>query len=213
MHRQFFILLAALAFLPACAERQHIIEPVKTFSQPVRQDMFVLIPDPEGNVGEITISNDAGTVTLTRANEYALVSDNHMPEKTRILPEEDVQEEFHTALNVIPGTADQYILYFTSGTTSLTQNSQAQLPGILEKIKVRLPGEIAIIGHADTKADSEYNLALSLKRAVAVKNELLAIGAPRDLLEVSSHGENDPLVPTGDNVSEPKNRRVEVFVR
>ena len=107
----------------------------------------------------------------------------------------------------------QYILFFSSGTIKLTKESQKQLPFILKKIKGRLPCEISIIGHSDTKAGSEYNLALSLRRAIHVKNQLLAVGAPRKLLEVSSHGENDPMIPTGDNVAEPKNRRVEIFIR
>jgi outer membrane protein OmpA-like peptidoglycan-associated protein len=32
-------------------------------------------------------------------------------------------------------------------------------------------------------------------------------------LEITSHGEANLLVPTADNVSEPRNRRVEVTVR
>jgi outer membrane protein OmpA-like peptidoglycan-associated protein len=46
-----------------------------------------------------------------------------------------------------------------------------------------------------------------------VKDKLLSIGAPRKLLEVSSHGENDPMIPTKDDVAEPQNRRVEIFIR
>ncbi|MCI5223665.1 MAG: OmpA family protein [Candidatus Electrothrix sp. AR4] len=213
MSRQLFIPLAALTLLSGCAEQKNIVKPTELTKQSGVVDMFVLLPDPDGNVGEITISNHAGEITLSKANEYALVSDSRMPVKTKILTKKDVQKKFHRALQVIPGTADQYILYFTSGTTNLTEKSKNLLPKILRKIEKRLPCEIAIIGHADTKASSEYNLALSLKRAIEVKKELLAIGVQRELLEISSHGENDPLIPTGDNVSEAKNRRVEVFVR
>ncbi len=210
MHRKCFILLATLTLLSSCAEQKR---PVKVISQPVQEDMFVLLPDSGGNVGEITISNKAGRVTLSKANESVQVSSNHIPAKTAILSSKNVQKKFHRTLQAVPGTANQYILYFNSGTIELTEKSKAQLPRILRKIKERFPCEIAVIGHADTKASSEYNLALSLNRAIQVKKELLAIGTPRKLLEVSSHGENDPLIPTDDNVSEPRNRRVEVFVR
>ena len=209
MHKFFFLLPAIVSatLLFGCADQQR----VTSSSDP--NDLIVLIPDQNGKVGEITISNRAGTTTLSRANESIQVTNNSIPHRTRVLTDRTVQENFHDTLQAIPGTADHYILYFTSGTTRLTTDSSTQLPTILKKIKNRLPCEIAIIGHTDSKATNEYNLALALKRAVHVKNQLLAIGAPRKLLEVSSHGENDPMIPTADNVAEPKNRRVEIFIR
>jgi outer membrane protein OmpA-like peptidoglycan-associated protein len=42
---------------------------------------------------------------------------------------------------------------------------------------------------------------------------LLQEGIAPALLEVTSHGEANPLVPTADEVPEPRNRRVEVMVR
>ena len=207
----FYRLLSAFfvtVLLFGCAEPK--IEPAPPVEE---QDLFVLIPDQEGKIGEITISNAAGTTTLSQANESAQVTKNHIPQQAKVLSRQDIQEDFHDTLQAIPGTADQFILFFTSGTIKLTKESQEQLPLILKRITGRLPCEISIIGHSDTKGSNDYNLSLSLKRAAHVKNQLLSIGAPRKLLEVSSHGENDPVIPTGDNVSEPKNRRVEIFIR
>ena len=48
---------------------------------------------------------------------------------------------------------------------------------------------------------------------MAVGALLAAEGIDPGALEITSHGEANPLVPTGDNVSEPRNRRVEVTVR
>jgi len=211
MHK-FFRLLPAFfiaALLFSCAEQR--IEPVHSPTE--EKDLFVLLPDQDGKVGAITISNAAGTTTLSRGNESVQVTNNYIPTQTKVLSNQDIQKNFHDTLQAVPGTADQYILFFTSDTIKLTKESQKQLPLILKRIKERLPCEISIIGHADTEAGSEYNLSLALKRAVHVKNRLLSIGAPRKLLEVSSHGENDPMIPTGDNVSEPQNRRVEIFIR
>jgi outer membrane protein OmpA-like peptidoglycan-associated protein len=206
----FYRLLSAFfitALLFGCAD--HKIKP----SPAEEKDLFVLLPDQNGKVGAITISNKAGTTTLSRANESAQITSNHIATRTEILSDRDIQRNFHDTLQAIPGTADQYILFFSSGTIKLAKESQKQLPLILKKIKERLPCEISIIGHSDTEAGSEYNLSLSLKRAVQVKNQLLSIGAPRKLLEVSSHGENDPMILTEDDVSEQKNRRVEIFIR
>ncbi len=195
------------AFLFGCAAQEPAQPPTE------KKDIFVLLPDQDGKVGEITISNRAGSTTLSKANESAHVTSTHVPTKTTILSSREVQKEFHDTLQAIPGTADQYILYFTPGTSGLAKESRNKLPLILKRVKERLPCEISIIGHTDTQAGSEYNLSLALQRAIHVKNKLLSIGAPRELLEVSSHGENDPLVPTADNIAEPKNRRVELFIQ
>ena len=197
----------SMALLFGCAAQTPVQPPTE------KKDIFVLLPDQDGKVGEITISNRAGTTILSKANESAQVTSTQVPTQTEILSSGEVQERFHDTLQAIPGTADQYILYFTPGTSMLTQESQQQLPLILNRVTERLPCEISIIGHTDTQAGSEYNLALALQRAIHVKNQLLSIGAPRELLEVSSHGENDPMIPTADNVAEPKNRRVELFIR
>ncbi len=201
--------IVSIALLFACADPN--IEPVQPPAE--KKDIFVLLPNQDGTVGKIIISNRAGTTTLSRANESAQFTSTHAPTQTNILSNREVQKEFHDTLQAIPGTADQYILYFSPGTSNLTEESRDKLPLILERVKERFPCEIAIIGHTDTQAGSEYNLALALQRAIHVKNKLLAVGAPRELLEVSSHGENDPMISTKDNVAEPRNRRVELFIR
>jgi outer membrane protein OmpA-like peptidoglycan-associated protein len=42
---------------------------------------------------------------------------------------------------------------------------------------------------------------------------LVAAGLDPSLVDVTSHGEADPLVPTPDERLEPRNRRVEITVR
>jgi outer membrane protein OmpA-like peptidoglycan-associated protein len=61
--------------------------------------------------------------------------------------------------------------------------------------------------------DKSYNYRLSLMRAKAVAALLVAKGLDPSILEITSHGKDNPLVPTGDQVFEPRNRRVEVTVR
>ncbi|MDX2454214.1 OmpA family protein, partial [Desulfosarcina sp.] len=68
-------------------------------------------------------------------------------------------------------------------------------------------------GHTDTLGDKAYNLDLSIRRALAVKQQLVDNGVDDTFMDVSSHGEEHPLVKTADNVGNAKNRRVEVIVR
>jgi outer membrane protein OmpA-like peptidoglycan-associated protein len=46
-----------------------------------------------------------------------------------------------------------------------------------------------------------------------MRDELVKLGAAADRMQVSGRGEREPLVPTADEVAEPKNRRVEITVR
>ena len=71
---------------------------------------------------------------------------------------------------------------------------------------------ITATGHTDTTGPESYNMALSLRRANAVKDELVRQGVPAPAITVIGKGESQLLVPTGDNVREPQNRRVEIVI-
>jgi hypothetical protein len=71
---------------------------------------------------------------------------------------------------------------------------------------------VTATGHTDTTGSDSYNMALSLRRANAVKNEMVRQGVPADAIAVVGKGESQLLVPTGDQVREPQNRRVEIVI-
>ncbi len=71
---------------------------------------------------------------------------------------------------------------------------------------------ITTTGHADTSGTPAYNLALSERRANAVKAELVKLGFREAEIVVMFRGEAEPLVATGDGVREPQNRRVEIVM-
>ena len=50
-------------------------------------------------------------------------------------------------------------------------------------------------------------------RAAAVREILVAAGVPAQKIENAGRGERELLVKSGDEVAEPKNRRVEISVR
>ncbi len=65
-------------------------------------------------------------------------------------------------------------------------------------------------GHTDTVGSDAYNMRLSRRRAEAVSAELQAQGVPSSEIEIVAKGKRDLLVPTGDGVREPQNRRVQI---
>ncbi len=73
------------------------------------------------------------------------------------------------------------------------------------------PGAHLIVeGHTDTSGSKEHNQSLSDARARAVADVLVREGVARDRIDTQGLGESDLAVPTGDEVREPRNRRVVV---
>ncbi|WP_338663944.1 OmpA family protein [Pararoseomonas sp. SCSIO 73927] len=74
------------------------------------------------------------------------------------------------------------------------------------------PYRFRIEGHTDTVGPDEPNRVLSQRRAEAVRDFLTQrYNVPATRLEAAGLGESQPLVSTGDNRAEQRNRRVQVL--
>jgi len=69
------------------------------------------------------------------------------------------------------------------------------------------------MGHTDLVGTEAYNIELSSRRAKHVRDLLVSSGIKSNSLFVFYYGKARPLVPTNDEVPEPRNRRVEVIAR
>lgn len=69
---------------------------------------------------------------------------------------------------------------------------------------------IDVAGHTDTSGPYGYNIRLSQRRAQAVAAELERQGVPGNAIDIHAYGYTQVLVPTGPDVREPQNRRVEI---
>jgi len=178
------------------------------------QNRFVLLEEEDGSVGAITVENDAGAQTVTQAGEGTKVaSATAAPSAPEAVSQEEIDKTWGAALGVSPLKPHSFLLYFITGTDILTEASRRQLPDILDSLKAYPAPEVAVIGHTDRVGSAESNEKLALDRAEAIRDLLVREGLDPKLITVTSHGESNPLVPTEDNVDEPRNRRVEVTVR
>jgi outer membrane protein OmpA-like peptidoglycan-associated protein len=174
----------------------------------------LLLADTDGKVGSVTVANDRGSSTLAQAGTAVRVADGRTaPTQPEALSAAEVQTLFGDALGAQPAPPQRFLLYFEHNSTVLTAESRQGLPAVVTAIRGRAAAETSVVGHSDTAGDAQKNLDLSLARARAVGALLAAAGVDTASIEITSHGEANPLVPTGDNVSEPRNRRVEVTVR
>jgi outer membrane protein OmpA-like peptidoglycan-associated protein len=173
-----------------------------------------LVADPEGQIGEVSVTNDVSTVLLTEENEkLAAGNSSRAFRKTRIVEASEIEEKFSDALASLPERPAGFSIYFDSDSSQIKRDSRRILDEVLAEIKRRDSRDISLNGHTDRQGDAQLNMPLSLKRADRVKNFLLEKGISEDYITVEFYGESKPVIPTVDDVSEPKNRRVEVVVR
>lgn len=176
--------------------------------------LFVLLPDEDGQTGRITVANQAGSQEISAPYQMSSVAAADTPPAApEPMSPEQVQTLFGPALGAQPRAAVRFLLYFEAGSTNLTAESSGAIEQILRTAAERAPADISVVGHTDTVGSREVNAGLALRRAEEIGQLLIDQGIDQDRLEVNSHGEDNLLIPTSDEVAEPRNRRVEVRVR
>lgn len=190
-----FTALICSALLTGCASRSYA----------------VLMESPDGSTGAIVVSNSSGSMLLTEKNQ-AVALDGTMTQSYSAA-EKEMDDDFAAAKAAQPALPSQYLIYFRAGTTSLTPESEAMIPDVLQTVRNRGKVVVEVTGHTDTTGDDAANERLGLERARTIATILQAGGLQAIELVVTSHGERNLLIKTPDNTDEPRNRRVEITLR
>jgi outer membrane protein OmpA-like peptidoglycan-associated protein len=175
--------------------------------------VVVLLPDPDGQVGEIEISNKDGSRNINQAGYAVTVTSGNAPQPAVKMPEKEIKRIFAEALVAEPAPPTRYILYFFWDSIELKPDSRVTIKEIINEIEKKVSSDIEVIGHTDRSGADEFNMTLSRRRAERVQDLLVAAEIAPAAVRVAFHGEGNPLIQTADNMPEPRNRRVEVIVR
>lgn len=163
------------------------------------------------------MTTKGGSQILDKPGYAVEVEDfNKPPIAPQPVEEKEITNIFGPALSMLPDPASRFILivlYFERDTTKLTHESKDLLAEVPRTIKNRKSNEVYVVGHTDLVGKEAYNAGLSSRRANYVRDLLVSSGIKPDTLFVSFYGKARPLVPTQDEIPEPRNRRVEVIVR
>ena len=177
-----------------------------------RNDLYVLLPGKNGKTGALVVESEGKQQTLNTPYAAARVK-NVGSVDSFTSSEADVKQEFGPALEAQPKRPVSFYLYFQRDTDEFAPESKDLVRQIFAEIARRPAPEIVIIGHTDRVGSMQYNDALSLRRAERCRDELIKLGIPKVRISVAGRGFRELEVPTGDQVSEPRNRRVEISVR
>lgn len=202
--------LLALVTAAGCATTPVVREAP---APPTRDEMVVLLPGPDGKVGALSVTHEGHQQTLDAPYATARVLRQGQLEDGRHLPAEQVRQTFAHALAAQPPRPVTFLLYFLENSDEFTPESKLEIPKIFAEIASHPSPEIVVVGHTDRVGTLAYNDALSLRRAERVRGQLVQMGIPAEQVRAAGRGERAPLMPTEDEVAEPRNRRVEITVR
>ncbi len=177
------------------------------------RNLIVLVPDPDGRVGELDVSNQNGAVTLNKPYQATGASrSDEAPRAPFTVREDDVRSIFSAVAAQRPPLPVTVTLNFQPG-VNIAQTAGVELDRIVGEIQARPNARVSIFGYASATGNAVINHAASLFRARAVGSALAARGLDSNdfLIESLIDTTLSGTVQAGDGI--PNNRRVEVVIR
>jgi outer membrane protein OmpA-like peptidoglycan-associated protein len=101
---------------------------------------------------------------------------------------------------------------FATGSATINPGFRTLLDRVAASLQQYPNSLVDVYGHTDTVGSAASNQRLSEQRAQSVSNYLIGRGVSSARIRWMGFGETQLKVPTGDNVNEPANRRVEIKI-
>jgi outer membrane protein OmpA-like peptidoglycan-associated protein len=171
----------------------------------------VLLPEKDGKPTAVVVKQNDKETVLDKP--YAAVQQTPFGLKPYTSTPEEVQTKFGVALASQPQRAVSFTLYFVEGKDEFTEESKRVVESVFSEIVKRPVPDVIVIGHTDALGSDQVNDTLARQRAESVRAELIRRGVAAESIQASGRGKREPLVAAPTGVAEPRNRRVEIFVR
>lgn len=105
-----------------------------------------------------------------------------------------------------------YQIYFDTNSIEINERGRMMIERVAYVVANAGPTRVTVIGRTDRVGAPPANVALSHRRANAVRDALIAAGVPAAHIDTSWTGEATQAVITGDDFAEPRNRVVDITV-
>ena len=102
------------------------------------------------------------------------------------------------------------VIYFDLDSSNVREDFRSTIEAHAAYLAGNPNVSISLEGHADERGSREYNLALGEGRALAVRKQLVLLGASASQAQAVSYGEEQPVMVGSDEESYALNRRVEI---
>ena len=102
------------------------------------------------------------------------------------------------------------VIYFDYDSSSIRAEYRETIAAHASYLASNSATSVTLEGHADERGTREYNLALGERRALAVRRQLVLLGASAGQIKTVSYGEERPLIDGHDDESYAQNRCVEL---
>ncbi len=104
------------------------------------------------------------------------------------------------------------LVTFDFDSVRLDARGREQIGRLADYMQRKPEIEVVIEGHTDSVGTDSYNLKLSKRRALKVKNALIDLGTEPDRVEIKAYGESKPLASNATPDGRSKNRRADAVI-
>jgi outer membrane protein OmpA-like peptidoglycan-associated protein len=220
----YYISIIALFFFVGCTQPQPVSNSQTNKSvqksittqpeQPDDKGTIIVLLDNNKEKNAIVVHSQTDSVLIDSADNFVTLQDKQKkPTQPKKMDASQKNMLFGESLRALPQKPKKFILYFDLGSFELSEQSVEILHKVVEGIKKREPCEMMLTGYTDSKGSQKRNETLSMKRVEATLSWINEYHLNIKSLHKSYKGEKNLIVPTEDEVVEPLNRRVELYIR
>jgi OOP family OmpA-OmpF porin len=187
-----------------------VLSLVIKMQDPVEVGRIIVFPAGEllvlaGEVDDTTLRNSLNAEVTEAAAAVGFLANPAI----RVPDVPPTRQEVEALQVVIDELILDQVVEFEAKSAVLTPAGVALLDEILEKLRTAPEVRVEIAGHADSQGAEDSNLTLSMIRAQAVSNYLVANGESPDRFVVVWYGETRPKVSNDTPEGRAANRRIE----
>lgn len=101
---------------------------------------------------------------------------------------------------------------FASGRYDIKPNMRPILDRLATTLNQNPVSTVQIIGHTDSTGSDAVNAPLSVNRAAATRNYIVARGVAMNRIAIDGRGSHEPVADNATDAGRAMNRRVEIFI-
>ena len=134
------------------------------------------------------------------------------PDSTDGVPLPDLGPDLEGKYNFDRDTFAANMVHFDYDSAAIRSSERADVQAVADYMKSTAGKALLVEGHCDERGTDEYNRALGERRALSVREALIALGADASKITTRSHGRDRKIALGNDEASHAQNRRGEFVV-